>query len=203
MGAILDFISILTTNIGAGVLLLICGAVWVLDTVYENSRREGFFKKNDGWNFDMTTLLKVLSIIACCSGFIFILVGILGYFNPNITKTLTCTSLIIMGLLTVLKPVNDLPIASIIGFLSSSLVALIIALIFYFTPLEAASISWQWGLAIIIILVIVFIVSALIANFWLIGPKFVSKIVSYPFVSVIGAAYCFILGGLVLGGIYI
>ena len=203
MGVVWDFIGAITTNIGAGILLLVCAAVWILDTIYENSRREGFFKKDDNWDFDMTTLLKILSIIACSSGLIFLLVGVMGFFNHNITKTLTCTSLVVMGLLTLLKPVNDLPIASIVGFLSSSLVAIIIAAILYFSPLEATSISWQLGIIILIILVIIFIASALIAKFWLTGPKFISKIVSYPFVSIVGVIYCFILGILVLIGFYI
>ncbi|MBN1799936.1 MAG: hypothetical protein JW891_00425 [Candidatus Lokiarchaeota archaeon] len=203
MGAFWDFILQITNNVGAGVCLLICGAVWVLDTAFEASRREGFFKRDDNWNFDVTTLLKILTIIACSTGFIFIIIGILGYFNDTITTTLTSTSLIILGFLTILKPVNDLPIASMIGFFSATLVALIIATIIYFSPLELADFKWQWGVFIVIVLVIVFIASTLIAKFWVALPKLISKIVSWPVVSVIGAAYSFILGGLVLAGIYV
>ena len=200
MGAVWDFVLSLTTNIGAGVLLLICGAVWVLDTIYEASRREGVLKRDDNWDFDVTTLLKILSIIGCASGVIFTSVGILGYVNHTISKTLTCTSLIILGLLTLLKPVNDLPITSIIALLiTSALTAVIIGIVSFFE----LSISVQTGVIIIIILVIVFIVSLGIAKFWLAGPQLVSKIVSWPVISIIGAAYCFILGALVLAGIYV
>ncbi len=203
MGAFWDIILQITNNVGAGVCLLICGAVWILDTAFEASRREGFFKRDDNWDFDITTLLKILTIIACSTGFIFIVVGILGYYNDTITTTLTSTSLIILGFLTVLKPVNDLPIASMIGFFASTLVAIIIAAIIYFSPLELADIKWQWGVVVVILLVIVFIVSTLIAKFWVAAPKLISKIVSWPVVSVIGAVYSFILGILVLVGIYV
>ncbi|MFX1237687.1 MAG: hypothetical protein ACFFAS_15065 [Promethearchaeota archaeon] len=203
MGAIWDFILQITNNIGAGICLLVCGAVWVLDTAYEASRREGFLKRDDNWDFDITTLLKILTTIACSSGLIFVIVGIFGYLNDTITTTLTSTSLVILGVLTVLKPVNDLPIASMIGFLASTLIAIIIAAIIYFSPLELADLKWQWGVVIVIVLVAIFIVCTLIAKFWLAGPKFVSKIVSWPIISVIGAAYSFILGGLVLANIYV
>ena len=202
MGAVWDFVLSLTTNLGAGICLLVCGAVWVLDTAYEASRREGMFKRDDNWDFDVTTLLKILTIIGCASGFVFTVVGIMGYMAHTITKTLTCTSLIILGILTLLKPVNDLPIATGVAVLGTIVVAIIIAAIVYFSPLEL-SISWQTGLTLVIILAVVFIICLGIAKFWLAGPQLVSKIVSIPAISVIGAVYCFILGGIVLTGFYV
>jgi len=200
MGAVWDFIQLLTTNMGAGICLLACGAVWVLDTIYEASRREGILKRDTNWDFDVTTLLKILTIIACASGIVFATVGILGYVYHSITKTLTCTSLIVLGILTLLKPVNDIPLASIIALLiTSALTAVIVAIVSFFE----ISLNVQIGLYIIIALVIVFIVSLGVAKFWLAGPKLVSKIVSWPVISIIGAGYCFILGGLVLANIYV
>jgi hypothetical protein len=199
MGAVWDFIISLSTNFGAGICLLVCGAVWVLDTIFEASRREGILKRDNNWDFDMTTLLKILSLIACVSGIVFATVGILGYVYHSITKTLTYTSLIIFGFLTLLKPVNDLPIASVIALLiTSALTAIVVSIVSFFE----LSLSIQTGVVIVIILVIVFIVSLAIAKFWLAGPKLVSKIVSWPVISIIGAGYCFILGGLVLAGVY-
>ena len=200
MGVVWDFVVSLTTNLGAGILLIICGAVWILDTIYEAKRREGILKRDDNWDFDVTTLLKILSAIACASGIIFATVGILGYVNHSISKTLTCTSLVILGFLTLLKPVNDLPIASVLALLLTSVLTAIIVGIVSFLEL---SISTQVGIIIVVILVIVFIVSLAIAKFWLAGPKLVSKIVSWPVVSIIGTVYCFVLGGLVLAGIYV
>jgi len=200
MGAVWDFVVGITTNFGAGILLIICGGVWVLDTIYEASRREGILKRDDNWDFDVTTLLKILSLIACASGIVFAAVGILGYISHSIPKTLTCTSLVILGFATLLKPVNDLPIASVIALLiTSALTAIIVGIVSFFE----LSISTQTGVILVIILVVVFILSLVIAKFWLAGPQLVSKIVSWPVVSIIGAGYCFILGGLVLAGIYV
>ena len=200
MGAVWDFVVSITTNLGAGILLVVCGAVWVLDTIYEAKRREGILKRDDNWDFDVTTLLKILSLIACASGIVFATVGILGYISHSIPKTLTCTSLIILGILTLLKPVNDLPIASVLALLiTSALTAVIVGIVSFFE----VSLSTQTGIILVIILVVVFIVSLAIAKFWLAGPELVSKIVSWPVISIIGAVYCFILGGLVLAGIYV
>ncbi len=200
MGAVWDFVVSITTNMGAGVCLLVCGAVWVLDTIYEASRREGILKRDDNWDFDMTTLLKILSIIACASGIVFAVIGILGFVTNTIPKALTCTSLIILGILTLLKPVNDLPIASVLALLVTSvLTAIVVGVIIVFEP----TFSIQTGIIIIVALVIVFIISLCVAKFWLAGPELVSKLVSWPVISIIGAAYCFILGGLVLAGIYV
>jgi len=195
IGAVWDFIAGLVNPTGAGILLIICGAVWVLDTVFEASRREGILKRDDNWDFDVTTLLKILTIIGCTSGAVFTVVGFLGYIDKTIPMTLTCTSLVILGILTLLKPVNDLPISSGIALLATISVATVMVSVISFLDYE---INTTVAIILIIILVIVFVVCLGIAKFWLAGPQLVSKIVSWPVVSIIGAAYSFILGIIVL-----
>ncbi|TFG00078.1 MAG: hypothetical protein EU541_03360 [Promethearchaeota archaeon] len=182
---------------------ILCG-VWVLDLIFEAKRRKGVFGKvyDEDWDFDITTVLKILTSISCIGGIFFTFIGITGLILGIISKTVSYTSLIILGILTCLKPLNDLPIASILGILASSIVGLIMAVVIHIARIIFKfEISNIMLITIVAILIIVFIVVAIIAKVWMLPLEIISRIVSWPVVGIIGAGYCLIMGIILTLGI--
>ncbi len=182
---------------------IICG-IWVLDLIYEAKRRKGFLRYDDDWDFDITTLLKIITSISCASGVFISFIGTTGLILGLVTKTVSYVSLIVLGTLTCLKPLNDLPIASIIGLLASIAVGIVMAIVIHFArmiiPFE---ISDTMLIVLIGVLVVIFIIVALIAKLWLLPLELISKIVSWPVVGIIGALYSLVLGLMLTIGITI
>lgn len=182
---------------------VLCG-IWVLDFIYEANRRKGIFGKvyDEDWDFDVTTVLKILTSIFCLGGIFITFIGVSGLVLGIISKTTSYTSLIILGILTCLKPLNDLPVASILGLLAAIVVGLIMAIVIavvrVFYPFD---ISLPLLIIMIAVLIIVFIVVAVISKVWMLPLEVISRVVSWPIVGIIGIIYCLVMGILLSIGI--
>ena len=116
----------------AGFFVLILGIMWLIFGVYEAKRRGSVKKrKTEDWDMKVTKFLKVLTYLGIVLGIFCIISGVSGLmYNvpPSIAflsgevSIFTSALLIIFGILTLLKPLNDLPIASVVGLLAGSAV---------------------------------------------------------------------------------
>lgn len=180
---------------------ILCG-IWVVDLIYEARRREGIIGKvyDDDWDFDVTTVLKLLTTLFCISGIFITFIGAVGLITNQITRTISYTLLLIIGILTCVKPLNDIPLASILGILAATGVGLIMMTVISIFNLY---ISITTLVILIVVLIIIFIVVAIIAKFWLLPLEILSKIVSWPIVGMIGALFMLIMGILLSVGVIV
>ena len=193
----------------AGFFLLLLAFIWLIFCGYEATRRKSFKKLTgiDDWDFDITVFLRILSFAGFVVGVLSIISGACGLiFNepPSLaysTQTadsvniFTSIFLIILGLFTFLKPLNDLPISSIIGFLAALAVTAGIAWVMIYLNVE---ISTTIAVVLIVLFLIIFAVVAITVKFYTAGLMILSKIISWPPFSLGIAAFCFIQGFLLL-----
>lgn len=179
--------------------------MWLVFSSYEANRRKSWRKltRIDDWDFDITPFLKGLTYLGFIVGILCILAGASGLIldeAPSIaygTTTgesvnyFTSIFLIILGLFTFIKPLNDIPIASIIGLAAASLVtAIIVGVIMYFD----VSVTAYIAVALIVVFIIIFGIVALVAWIYTAGLMLISKIISWPVFAFIIAIFCFIQG---------
>ena len=125
----------------AGFFTLILGAMWLVYAIYESKRRGSIKnRKVEDWNFDVTKFLKFFTYLGIVVGIFGLLSGVGGLIldqapsvayaaNTQDAKSLfTSAFLIILGILTLLKPLNDLPISSVLGILMASIVVFVAAM---------------------------------------------------------------------------
>ena len=190
-----------------GWALLIMAVVWIVDLIYEAKRAKGIIKFKDPGEVALSFILKVISTVACASGVIFVLIGAYGIILSDVAPTNayaaiygnhasvgTSTLLIVMGILTCLKPLNDFPLASMIGLAVAAGAAVVMMLIMNFVDVSLSDLSRTTIIILAVILIAIFVIVAIIAKFWLVGITFVSKIVSLPIVSIIGVGLLLVQG---------
>ncbi|MFX1257831.1 MAG: hypothetical protein ACFFAN_08230 [Promethearchaeota archaeon] len=193
----------------AGLFMLILGVMWLIFSSYEANRRKSWKKltKVDDWDFDITKVLKLLTYSGFVVGIFSIIIGAAGLIlnEPPSLSYSTQTSdsvnyftsifLIIFGILTFIKPLNDLPISSIVGLAASTIVTVaILWVIMYFD----ITISTTIAIALIVIFIIIFAIVAITVKFYTVGLMVFSKIISWPPIAFIIAIICFIQGILLL-----
>ncbi|MFX0073284.1 MAG: hypothetical protein ACFFAO_19565 [Candidatus Hermodarchaeota archaeon] len=189
----------------AAFFILLLGVMWLIFSSYEANRRESWRKLTgiDDWDFDITPFLKGLTYLGFVLGILCILAGVSGLIldappslayataTENSVNYFTSILLIILGIFTFMKPLNDLPIASIIGLAAASLVsAAIVGVIMYFD----VSITVYIAVALIVIFIIIFGIVAVVAWIYTAGLMLVSKIISWPIFAFAIAILCFIQG---------
>lgn len=192
----------------AGFFVLILGIMWLIFGVYEAKRRGSVKKrKTEDWDMKVTKFLKVLTYLGLIIGILAILSGVGGLMEnvpPSIAfvsgevSIFTSAILIIFGILTLLKPINDLPIASVVGLLAGSAVILVLVMIM---PAEAYTVIGLFmnpTVFFVILFIIIFAIIALTAKFYIGGLMKISKFISWPPIAFIVAAFCFLQGFLVL-----
>lgn len=192
-------------------LMVILGIMWIIYAAYETKRRKSFKRKKvEDWDFDITKFLKGLTYIGFFVGIICLISGISELIldlPPSETyktetevgrNVFTAILLIIFGILTFMKPGNDLPLASIIGVLAASAVIVVLAFAIPEGAKEAIGIIVDPRIFFAIIFIIVFALVALIAKFYMSVFMAVSKLISWPPLAVIFAIFCFIQGFLLL-----
>jgi len=192
----------------AGFFVLILGIMWLVYGVYEAKRRGSVKeRKVEDWDYKLTNFLKVLTYLGMVVGVLSLLSGVSGLMY-NIPPTSTFPSgqvsiftsilLIILGILTFLKPMNDIPVASVVGLLAGTAV---VAVIIMSLPGEAYIII---GLLIdptiffAILFIIVFAIVALTAKFYIGTLMGISKIISWPLLALIVAGFCLLQAFLLL-----
>lgn len=192
----------------AGFFLLILGVIWLVYGVYEAKRRGSVKKRKiEDWDFDITKFLKIITYLGFVIG-IFCLISGVGGLMYNIPPSVAFVSgevsiftsalLIILGILTFLKPMNDLPIASVIGLLVGSAVVAIIVMALPAVAYEVIGIFMNPTVFFVILFIIIFAIIALTAKFYIGVLMKISKFISWPPIAFIVAGFCFLQGFLVL-----
>jgi len=174
----------------AGFFLLILGIMWVIFGVYEAKRRGSVKKRKvEDWDMKVTKFLKVITYLGIILGIFCIMSGVSGLiYNvpPSIAfisrevSIFTSALLIIFGIFTLLKPLNDLPIASVIGLLAGSAVVAVLVIIIPGIAYDVIGIFMNPTLFFIILFIVIFAIVALTAKFYIGGLMKISKFISWP-----------------------
>ena len=194
-----------------GFIFLILGIMWIIYAVYETKRRGSFKKRKvESWEFDITRFLKILTYLGILVGIFSMISGIgelildeppsVAYANNvGYEKNLfSAILLIVFGLFTLLKPMNDLPIASIVGLVVASAAAIITCLLIPDVLVEHIAIHFDPKWFFIILFIIILAVVAILVKFYIGGIMRISKILSWPPFAFIVAVVCLIQGILLL-----
>jgi len=194
----------------AGFFTLILGVMWLVYAIYETQRRGSVKKRKvEDWNFDVTKFLKFLTYFGIVIGILSLLSGVGGlilnqppsrafaFNNPN-ASLFASVFLIILGIFTLLKPLNDLPISSVIGILLASLIVVVAASAIPGQLVEVIAVFIDPRLLLVIIFIIVFAFVALTVKFYIGFLMGISKAISWPVLAFIVAAFCLLQGFLLL-----
>ena len=194
-----------------GLFMLILGIIWAIYVAYETKRRGSFkTRKSEDWDFKVTKVLKGLTYLGFLVGLFTILTGAaeLMFDRPptnryedvteNAVNIFTALMLIILGILTFVKPGNDLPLASLFGLVAASAVIIIITLVLPPEVEQVIGAFINFRLFLFIVFIIIFALIALIIKFYTSGFMAVSKALSWPPLAVIVAAFCFLQAFLLL-----
>ncbi len=195
----------------AGFFTLILGAMWLVYAVYESKRRGSVKnRKVEDWNFDVTKFLKLFTYLGIVVGIFGLLSGVGGLIldqapsvayaaNTQDSKSLfTSVFLIILGILTLLKPLNDLPISSVLGILLASIVVVITSMSIPDHVVQVIAIYINPKLLLVIVFIVVFAVVALTVKFYIGALMSISKAISWPVLAFIIAGFCILQGFLLL-----
>ena len=194
----------------AGFFTLILGIMWLVYAFYETKRRGSFKeRKVEDWNFDITKFLKFLTYLGIVVGIFSLISGIGGLIldqppstafasNSPHKSLFTSAFLIIVGILTLLKPLNDLPISSVLGILLASVVVIILALSIPDQVVEVIAVFINPKLLLIIVFIVVFAVVALTVKFYIGALMAISKAISWPPLAFVLGAFCLLQGFLLL-----
>ncbi|MHA1521877.1 MAG: hypothetical protein ACTSVZ_01140 [Promethearchaeota archaeon] len=194
-------------------MLIFCGLMALVWFFYEGMRRGWIRKKKDEWEMDnVTRFLKFIIFLGILLGLINIITAIITIWgnippsfayrdNPipyaqNHYDLLTSISLLVMGLAMFIKPLQDVPIATIVGLVAGAAVALVLAMIIPVDTVGDTTLKW---ILVITFIAITSIVGALL-KVWVDGVEAVAKFLSWPPIALIIAAFCITQGLFVLVG---
>ena len=194
----------------AGFFTLILGVMWLVYAIYETKRRGSVKKRKvEDWNFDVTKFLKIFTYLGIVVGILSLLSGVGGlilnqppsrafaFNNPN-ASLFASVFLIILGIFTLLKPLNDLPISSVIGILLASIVVVVAVSVIPDQLVKLIAVFIDPKLLLLIIFIIVFAFIALTVKFYIGVLMGISKAISWPVLAFIVAAFCLLQGFLLL-----
>ncbi|MHA1511526.1 MAG: hypothetical protein ACTSRX_07390 [Promethearchaeota archaeon] len=172
------------------IMLVICGLMALVWFFYEGVRRGWVKPKGEEWERDkVSRTLKVIIGLGIILGVITLLTGIVTMvmnIRPSLAYEslhgsqfdwLTSIALIVMGIAMFLKPLEDLPLAALIGLAAGAAAALLWILFGLF-----ALVATLVGVAI---------------KFWLSSIEAISKFISWPPMALITAAFCLVQGFMV------
>ncbi|MFX1311197.1 MAG: hypothetical protein ACFFHD_01110 [Promethearchaeota archaeon] len=192
----------------AAFIILVLGVIWIIFALYEAKRRGGFKKrKTEDYDLKVTKFLKGLTYLGFIVGIFGILSGVGGLIldiKPSVAfigdgrSIFTSIFLIVIGVFTFLKPLNDLPIASVVGILAASAVGIIVSSVIPDVLVQHIAIHIDPKLFFIVLFIIVFAIVAILVKFYIGGLMTASKIISWPPFAFIVAALCLIQGFLLL-----
>ncbi len=195
----------------AGFFTLILGVMWLVYAIYEAQRRGSVKKRKvEDWNFDVTKFLKFLTYFGIVVGILSLLSGVGGLIldqapsvayasNTQDAKSLFVSIfLIIMGVLTLLKPLNDLPISSVVGILLASIIVIVVASVLPGQVVELIAIFIDPRLLLVIVFIVVFAIIALTVKFYIGVLMGISKAISWPVLAFIVAGFSILQGFLLL-----
>ncbi|MBD3352278.1 MAG: hypothetical protein GF364_12395 [Candidatus Lokiarchaeota archaeon] len=190
-------------------LLIFGGLIAITWLGYERKRKKGFIRiKTEDWEeTDVSKFLRILSYLGIALGVIMIWSAVVGMINniapsfeyadvtANDFDWLTSISLIVVGLVCLMKPINDLPWSGLLGLFAGIGSAIIITLSMPEELVSNPDYKWYilgFGAAIATAV-------GVAIKFWIGSIQTISKVLSYPPVALIVAVYCFVQGFMVLG----
>ena len=195
----------------AGFFTLILGVMWLVYAIYEAQRRGSVKKRKvEDWNFDVTKFLKFFTYFGIIVGILSILSGVGGLVldqapsvayasNTQDAKSLFVSAfLIIVGIFTLLKPLNDLPISSVIGILLASLIVVVAVSAIPDQVVQIIAVFIDPKLLLLIIFIVVFAIVALTVKFYIGVLMGISKAISWPVLAFIIAGFSILQGFLLL-----
>ena len=196
-------------------MVFISGFIALTWTGYERKRRSSFFKRKveeeKEKGFDITKFLRFLSYTGIIVGILDIWAGVSGLildippsfkyatYTENGADHFTCIFLIIIGIAMFFKPINDLPLSSILGLIAGSATAFILA---FLVPDNVVKLIAYWinpKLLLAIIFIIVTAIVAITAKFYIGALQAISKFLSWPPIAIIVMVFCFLQGILLWG----
>jgi hypothetical protein len=200
----------------AGIFVLISGVIALTWVGFESKRRGSFFKRKSD-SEKSSTISKFLRIILRIISYSGVIVGILciwagamglildippsfkyGDITPH-ADHFTCIFLIVVGIAMFFKPVNDLPLSSILGLIAASATVFILALL---VPDSVVTFITPWinpKLLLIIIFIIVTALVAFVAKFFIKIPQAISKFLSWPITAFFIMIFGFVQGIMLWG----
>jgi len=198
----------------AGIFVLISGVIALSWLGFERKRRGSFFKRKSESESTISKSLRIILRIISYSG---VIVGILdiwagamglildippsfkyGAITPH-ADHFTCIFLIVVGIAMLFKPVKDLPLTSILALMAASATVFILALL---VPDSVRVLIAGWinpKLLLIIIFIIVTVLVAFVAKFFIKIPQAISKFLSWPPIGFFIMVFGFIQGILLWG----
>ena len=195
----------------AGFFTLVLGVMWLVYAIYEAQRRGSVKKRKvEDWNFDVTKFLKFFTYFGIIIGILSILSGVGGLVldqapsvayasNTQDAKSLFVSAfLIIVGIFTLLKPLNDLPISSVIGILLASLIVVVAVSAIPDQVVQIIAVFIDPKLLLLIIFIVVFAIVALTVKFYIGVLMGISKAISWPVLAFIIAGFSILQGFLLL-----
>ncbi|MHA1106462.1 MAG: hypothetical protein ACTSPN_12210 [Promethearchaeota archaeon] len=200
----------------AGVMVFISAFIALTWLGFERKRRGSFTRRKaseegEDKKFDISRFLKILSYFGIVVGILDVWAGTMGlildippsFRYADITDPgadhFTSIFLIVIGVAMLFKPVNDMPLASIIGILAGSAAAL--ALVIFIPETAVVKIS-DWinpKLGLIIVFILVTAIVALTAKFYIGVLQKISKFLSWPPIAFLVMLFCFVQGILLWG----
>ena len=191
----------------AAIMMVLSGVMAITWLGFERKRRGSFLKrKSEEEQFNVTKFLRGLSYIGLVLGIFVVWSGAVSlilnippsYQYRDVTEDaanhFTSIFLIVIGLVMFFKPIDDLPLASILGLIAGTVTAIVIALLVpdWAVELIAGVINPKWLL--VIIFIIVAVVVALFFKFYLSILQNLSKFLSWPPIAFIIMIFCFVQG---------
>ena len=192
-------------------MLFLCGLIVITWLGYERKRR-GSFKKYeiDRTKYVMTKFLKFLSFFGLIVGILAIWAGVTALIQnvpPSFayrdntgdhSNLFTCVVLIVLGIVAFLKPINDLPVTSIVAFVVGGVVTVLVMSLM--EPYEDLIGDWiNPKLVLIIVFIVVTGVVGFFGKFFIKPLKWISNFLSWPLLAILIALFCFIQSVLLLG----
>lgn len=205
----------------AGWMLVMVGFLAITWFGSDAKRRGGVVRRSKEeytGGLDPSTLLRALSYVGLVLGLLITVAAVVGLVQdvpPSAAyarETLGCdfyaetcrgnnnfTSLVlvVLGLVCFLKPVSDVPWAALVGLLAGTAAAVLLAFV---VPVPAAVTGWQYWKYIVAAVFVV--VALLVAAAWKLATDLLvglAKVLAWPPVALVVAAFCFVQGALLLG----
>ncbi len=205
-----DFFNWFPNN--AGWMLFFGGLIALTWVFYERKRKKGFvrFEKEDWDITDVSTFLRIISILGIFLGVLMIWAAVVGI-RDNIAPSalystvtgpnydlFTSIACIVVGAVCFMKPINDLPWAGIIGIFAAVGSGIFLGLrIEELGTILNPDFIQQF---IIWASVIIGSLTGLVLKFWVGSIQTISKVLSYPPVALIVAIFCFIQSFCLISG---
>ncbi len=198
-------------------LLIFVGLVALTWMGYERKRKGGFVRiEKEEWQRDVkvTKFLRILSYFGIFVGVIVVWAAFDGLMNniapsfkyaanpangelPNGANYFTSVVLLLLGFVCILKPLSDVPWASLVGLIGGIALGIMAA-----NTIPLGKVAYLFEIDVrylyIGIVIICGTLLGLMFKFWTGGIHALAKFLSYPLVALLVTIFCFVQGIMLL-----